>query len=145
MKKFIPLLIAGGAAVWYLLRMRNLSTNLIFIIRNIKIKGGSVLQPNIEISIGVQNPVSVSAKLKSLIGEISIDDKIIANFSNFTPITIQGNTETIINVIATPNIIGVFNVIKDVIIKRQKGKVIKVKGTANVNNLSLPFVSTYSF
>ena len=142
---FLPLLLVGGVATWYLLRMRSLGTNINFIFRNIRVKGGSLLQPNLEITIGAQNPTNQAATLKSLVGTIDYQGKTIANFSTFDQVLIQGNTETIIKIIAVPNVISVLNVIKQIIVNRQPGKVISITGKANVNNIVVPFNSSFQF
>lgn len=143
--RFFPLLIIGGVATWYLLRMRSLGTNINFLFRNIRVKGGSILQPNIELTIGAQNPTNQTAILRSLVGRIEYQGKTIATFSNFEQVQIQGNTETIIKINAIPNLISVYNVIKQIIVDRQPGKVISINGKANVNNIVVPVNSSLQF
>lgn len=142
---FLPLLLVGGVATWYLLRMRSLGTNINFILRNIRVKGGSILQPNIELTIGAQNPTNQAATLKSLVGTIEYQGQTIASFNSFDQVVIQGNTETIIKINAIPNVLSVLNVIKQIIINRQPGKVISITGKANVNNIVVPLNSSFQF
>lgn len=142
---FLPLLLIGGVTTWYLLRMRNLGTSINFIFRNIRVKGGSILQPNIELTIGAQNPTNQTASLRSIVGTLEYEGKTIANFTSFDTVLIQGNTETIIKINAIPNVISVLNVIKQIIVNRQPGKVISIKGKANVNNIVVPFNSSFQF
>ena len=143
--RLFPLLLIGGVATWYLLRMRTLGTSLNFVIRNIRLKGGTILQPNIEITIGAQNPTSAEANLKSIVGEISYEGQTIANFSNFEQVQIQGNTESIIKVIAIPNFFSFLQIVKTIIQNKQPGKVINITGKANVNNIVLPINSSFQF
>ena len=147
MKKIslLPLVIIGGIGIWYLLRLRNLGVNLIYVIRSIRIAGGSILQPNIEIAIGIQNASTASARLKSLTGELLLENTVIANFSNFENNLIKGNSETIVKITAIPNVINVLTIVKDIILKKQKGKIFKLNGRANVNDVIVPFVTTYQF
>lgn len=143
--RLFPLLLLGGAATWYFLRLRSLGANIKINFRNVKISGGQILRPNIELTLGLQNPTSAAANLSSIIGDLQYEGQTIANFSSFEKVQIQGNTETIIKVNAVPNLIAVYNVIKNVIINRQPGKVLILSGRANINNISVPFNSSFQF
>jgi LEA14-like dessication related protein len=143
--RLLPLLIIGGAATWYLLRMRSLGTNLQFIVRGIKVKGGSIIQPNIIVTIGIQNPTNAEAIVRSLAGTLEYNNQSFANFSSFETTTIKRNSESLINVTATPSLTGVLSVVRDVILNKQRGAVINVNGSANVNNVQLPFNSSFQF
>lgn len=143
--RLLPFIILGGAATWYLLRMRSLGTNVKFILRNIQIKGGSILQPNIILTLGVQNPTNNEAILKSITGSVIYNGRSIADFSNFQINTIKRNSETLINITAIPNFISVISVLNNIIVNKQKGAVIEITGTANVNNVAVPYNSSFQF
>jgi LEA14-like dessication related protein len=143
--RLLPFIILGGAATWYFLRMRSLGTNVKFILRNIKVKGGSVIQPNIILTLGVQNPTNNEAIIRSITGSVIYENKNIAQFSNFQTTTIKRNSETLLTVTAIPNILSIISVLNSVIMQKQSGAVIEIKGTANVNNVTVPFNSSLQF
>lgn len=143
--RLFPIVLLGGAVAYYFLRMRTFGTNVKFLIRNIKIKGGSVIQPNIIITIGVQNVTGSEANLRSIVGSLRYQGKVFADFSNFNQVTIARNSETLVNVTATPNILGVIDIVKNVILNKQSGAVIDLQGTANVNSVNVPFTSSFQF
>jgi hypothetical protein len=143
--RLFPIVLLGGAVAYYFLRMRTLGTNVKFIVRNIKIKGGSVIQPNIVITLGVQNVTGSEVNIRSIVGSVNYQGKTFADFSNFNQVTIKRNSETLINVTAIPNLMGLVGIVKEIILNKQKGAVIDIQGTANVNSVNAPFNSSFQF
>lgn len=141
----LPLLLIGGIATIYFLRMGVMGQNISFIFRNIKIKGGSIIQPNIILTLGVQNPTNSQAVIRSITGRLIYEGKTFATFSNFTQSTIRSNSESLIDITAIPNFSGVIDVINNVIINKRTGAEITIKGTANVNNIVIPLNSSFKF
>jgi hypothetical protein len=141
----LPILLIGGAAAIYFLRMGVMGQNITFIFRNIKIKGGTIIQPNIIVTLGVQNPTNNEAIIKSVTGKLIYEGKTFATFSNFTESTIKANSESLLNITAIPNFSGVIDVINNVILNRRNGAEIKITGTANVNNIVIPINSSFTF
>jgi hypothetical protein len=141
----LPVLLIGGIAAIYFLRMGVMGQNISFIFRNIKIKGGTIIQPNVIVTLGVQNPTNTSAVIRSVTGRLIYEGKTFATFSNFTQSTIKGNSETVLDITAIPNFSGVIDVINNVIVNRRNGAEIKIIGTANVNNIVIPINSSFSF
>ena len=90
--------------------------------------------------MGVQNPSSQSAKLTSIAGNVYLNDKYFANFSNFTSQDINANSESDILLIASPNLLGTASIIRDFIKNRGKGQInVKLEGTANIDGNAIKF------
>lgn len=130
--------IAGAGIAVYLLSRLSFSKKLNFTFQGVK-TGGTFLQPTIDITIGVQNPTNQRAVLKSISGQISINDKLISNISSFNTQIILPNSESFITIIAKPTLIGVFNTIKNVLTNKTGNNTFIIEGAANVDNISLPF------
>lgn len=137
MNKYI-LWIAAGAATLFLLTRVSLSKRLNFVFQGLR-TGGTVLQPQIEISVLAQNPTNNRATLRSLSGQLFLNDKFIANISSFQPQTIEPNSETAIRINARPSVVGIFSTIKNVLTNKTGTNVVSITGAANVDNVSLPF------
>lgn len=68
--------------------------------------------PVIELTLAVQNTSSTGFVLESMAGNILSDNYIIGNFSNFTPINIAANNETVIPLRIR---LGLFGLVQDLI------------------------------
>lgn len=137
MQKFILPIVVLGAAAFLLIRRTAFAKNLNFVIRGVKV-AGRLLAPRIEITIGLQNPSNQKANFRSMSGLVKWDGSEFANISSFNAITIAPNSETQIKLNAEPSVMGVFEAVKKVIKEGLKGR-IEIVGTANVDNLQVPF------
>ena len=134
-------LIAGAAALFFAGRGL-LRGNLQYRLQGLKVRG-SVLQPVIEIAIVIQNPTNQSAKLRSITGEVYIDDKFIANLSFFGETVIKPLAETTVLIQARPSFTGAFETVKDILTREGGQKSIAlVKGSSNVDGITYPFSIT---
>ncbi len=139
--KPLYILVAGVAALWAYSYFK-LAKSLNFTFKKIGI-GGGLITPAINITLGLQNPSSQSATLTSIAGSVYINDKYLANFSNFNAQNIAANSESDILIIAKPNLIGTASIIRDFIKNRGKGQiVVKLEGTANVDGNAIKFNQT---
>jgi LEA14-like dessication related protein len=141
----LPIILVGGAAAIYFLGLGRTGANLQFLFRNIRLSGGSIIQPNIIITIGVQNPTNNPVTINSIVGTLNYQGQNFANFSSFERTTIKANSETLINITAIPNFTGVVTILKEVILNKQKGAIINMKATANINNIAFPINSSFQF
>jgi len=130
--------IAGAGIGLYLLSRLSLSKKLNFIFQSIS-TGGTFLQPTIDIAISVQNPTNQKAVLRSISGQVLLNDKFVSNISSFTAQTILPNSESVVTIKARPSLLGVFNTIKNVLTNKTGGNTFVITGSANVDNVSLPF------
>ena len=137
MKKFLPLIIAAGAAAFFLLRRGTFARNLVYTFRGIALRG-KLLKPEINILIGIQNPSNQRATIKSFVAVASWQGKPFANVSSFEKVEILPNTESRLTLKAQPSVFGMFTSVKDALKTGLKGGQINVKGTVLVDNVPVP-------
>lgn len=129
----------GGIAALYAYSYFKLAKSLNFTFKNIGFSGG-LIKPKVNITLGVQNPSSQSAKLTSISGNVYLNNKYFANFSNFISQDINANSESDILLIASPNLLGTASIIRDFIKNRGKGQInVKLEGTANIDGNAIKF------
>lgn len=142
MKKYLALLVAAGAA-YYFYRKYSVGKNARFYFKSVAVKN-----KKLQLSIAAQNPTSSTIKLNSLAGEVYANNKLVSNVSSFTPLTIPGNSETVLTFTVVPNVGGVINLVsslvKNLVRKEKVGLAIKLDGTANVDGMALPLNLTYN-
>lgn len=136
MKK-IGIVLLVGAVGWYFLNRYKSALNVKTVLKNIKF-GGSWLNPKIILILGVQNASNLSGVLRSITGEVSTNNKTIADFSYFGSTTIEANKETEIAVTAVPVSVNVFTTILNLFKQKQIPDLITVTGSLNFNNTVFP-------
>jgi hypothetical protein len=131
--------ILGGAALLYFLKKSTLINRVEFYLNRVKV-GGSLFRPVIDIEMIVQNPTNAEADLKSIVGEVFVNDQFVARFSKFGSQKIDPNAQSIIQITAVPVLTGVFSAVKD-LLTQPKGSGVRVRtsGTANVDRIVIPF------
>jgi LEA14-like dessication related protein len=139
MKKNFIWIAAAAAAIFFILRRSSFAKNLIFSFNNIKLVG-KLLQPELIITLSVQNPTRQAAKITAISGTLYLDDKAISNISNFNQQVIQPQIESLISFSARPGVIGIANVLKEIFFSKTKNKqyTFKFIGSANVDGVLLP-------
>lgn len=133
--------IIGGVAVWYVLSKTMLAKKVNLVLKDVR-PGGKLLSPTINIDIAVQNPSNQQAILKSVTGNLYVNDKFVANFTNFDSQSIYPRAESIITITAKPGILGVYNTIKTLLAQRTGGLSATFTGSANVDGILLPINET---
>jgi LEA14-like dessication related protein len=138
MKKNFIWIAAAAAAIYFIIQKSSFAKNLIFSFNNIK-PIGKWWQPELIITLSVQNPTNQAAKITSISGTLYLTDKAISNISSFTQQIIQPQTESLISFSAKPGVIGIANVLKELFLgNKTKQYVFKFIGTANVDGILLP-------
>lgn len=130
--------VIGGVAVYYILTKTLLAKKLNFIFSSVNFKGG-----NIELSFLVQNPSNIGAVVNSVAGNLSVNDRVVANISTFKNQTIQAKSESILTITARPQYFGAAQLLLDIYKKKFKA-VAKFVGNANVDGVVLPINQTLS-
>lgn len=116
-----------------------LAKSLNFTFKGVKVSGG-LIKPQFNITLGLQNPSSQSANLKSIVGSVYLNDKYLANFSNFSTQAIAANSESDIVIIAKPNLLGAASIVREFVKNKGKGEIIiRLEGTANVDGNAIKF------
>lgn len=135
--------IAAGAAALFLVSRLSFSKKINFLFAGIK-PGGTLLQPVIEVSLLVQNPTNQTVTIRSLSGQVLLNNRLISNVSSFNEQTIQPNSETVIKINARPLITNFFSSINFILTSKTGNNRITITGSANIDNVSLPFTITES-
>jgi LEA14-like dessication related protein len=133
-----PIFWVVGAAVglWAISRM-SLGQKTNFLLRSVR-PGGTVFQPQILVELTIQNPTSQSATLKSLTGNVYINDRYLGNVSAFGDQVIQPNSENIVTLTARPSALGVIAALRELLTAPAGTNVISFTGTANVDGFTVP-------
>jgi len=139
MKKNIIWIAAAAAAIYFIIRKSSFAKNLIFSFNNIKLVG-KLLQPELIITLLVQNPTKQAATITAISGTLYLDNKAISNISNFNQQFIQPQMESLFSFSAKPGVIGIANVLSEIFFSKTKSKQYSFKfiGTANVDGVLLP-------
>jgi hypothetical protein len=109
-------------------------------VQNIGFDGTS---PVIQLSLIVQNTSSSGFTLESLAGNIISDSYIIGNFSNFQPIHINANSETVVPISIR---LGMIGLVQDLITSFATGdftKRITLQGFVNAGFVRAPLNVSY--
>jgi hypothetical protein len=136
--------VIGGAALFYILKKSTLVNRVEFYLNRVK-TGGSIFRPTLDIEMLILNPTNVGAELKSIVGEVYVNDNYVARFSKFGSQTIEPNSQAIFQIQAVPSLTGAFSAIKDLLTQpKGSGVSVKTTGTANVDKIVIPFDQTIS-
>ena len=138
MKKNFIWIAAAAAAIYFIIRKSSFAKNLIFSFNNIK-PVGKWWQPELIITLSVQNPTNQVATIRAISGTLYLSDKAISNISNFNQQNIQPQMESLISFSARPGVVGIANVIKEIFSgTKSKQYTFKFIGSANVEGVLLP-------
>ena len=138
------LLLLGGAALLYVLNQTRSIGNLNFYPDRIASMAFEGMSPVAYATVLVQNTSNVSIELNSLVGSLFMNDTLVGNVSNFTPLLIQDNSETILPLKIRLQLIGIVN---DIIDGFQLGNFhqdLRFEGTVNANGVQVPLSFTYT-
>ncbi len=131
-KSLVTLGILGYAA-YYLYSRYIVGSGLNFVPRGLNFNGLTAT-----VNIGVQNPSSNALTLNSFVGNLYINGSNFGPVSSFATTVIQPNSETVIPVNVSPNILGIASQTAEIIQNGFDGLTGELKGTANVNGAPLP-------
>ena len=137
------LLLLGGAALLYIGNQARSVANLTFFPNGITGMAFEGLSPVAYLSVLVQNTSNVAIDLNSLSGSVLVDNTLVGNISNFSPIRINANAETVMPLKVRFAILGIVN---DIIQSFQQGnfqKNIVLEGTVNANGVQVPLTLTF--
>jgi|GEM_PF-4208074 len=139
MKNFL-LLISGVAALFLLSRYK-FGQKVVFALRKLR-PGGSLTQPTIYVELAMQNPTNTTVKIKSVTGEISVNDKYLANVSAFGDQIIAPNSESILKLLARPSAKGVYESVRQLLTSPAGQVQANFSGSANVDGVVVPINET---
>jgi len=130
------LLIAGVVALWVYSKAHT-GANLQFLPLGASWDGGSL-----HIQIGVQNPTNDSLQFQSLAGTVYINGTAAGTITDFTPAIIAPNAQTPVTLVYSPSLFGVAAAVIN-LLNNGDGVTIGLKGSANVNGVSIPVNLTF--
>lgn len=133
--------IVGGAAALFLLSRYRFGQKASFILRSLR-PGGSLFQPTLNIEMAVQNPTNQTIKIKSITGDISVNDKYLANVSAFGDQTVLPNSESTLRLVARPSAVGIFESVRELLTSPAGKAVAQFQGSANVDGIVVPISET---
>lgn len=141
MKKNYIWIVAAVAAVGYFVyRKMNFAKSLVFRLSDVK-PDGSLKDPKVIISVNVSNPSNQKATIKAVTGTLYLDDREISVINTQTSQIIEAQSDSVIRIVAKPQIIGIAMLIKDLLSKSKRNKIdktFKFIGNVNVDGVLLP-------
>ena len=143
MRKIIPIILLGGAAValFFLSRAgaaRNLKVN--FNRNKADWKKGSWL-PVIFAEFNLINGSNTPLSLNSIVGEIIVNNQVVATVSMLEKMTIPANSASVLNVKVETSATGAGQVLLSLLQKKQKINV-EFNGTVNSSGIQIPINQT---
>jgi LEA14-like dessication related protein len=132
------LLGAVGLMAFIFISKAKAASTLIFLPGGINSISFENATPVVDLSLIVQNTSSSGFTLESMAGNLYCDGTYIGNLSSFIPIDIAGNSESIVNVRARLQLIGIINEIIAAITNKNISKTIQLRGNANAGFVRAP-------
>lgn len=134
------IVLAGGGYVLYNYQQQHVGQGA----RNLRLKIANVSldQTDIIISVKIQNPNSEDMRVQSFVGEMYVNEKVVADIQMFGDYTAKGNSQVTIPLIARPKAQNLFQMLVQSF--RQGVSRITYTGTINVNNTPMPITLTYN-
>jgi len=140
-KNYIWIVAAALAAAGYFVyRKMNFAKSLVFRLSDVK-PDGSLKDPKVIISVNVSNPSNQKANVKAVTGTLYLDNREISVINTTTFQIIEPQSDSIIRIVAKPQIIGIAFLIKDLLSKSKRNKIdktFKFIGNVNVDGVLLP-------
>lgn len=131
MKKYIPILIAGGLAALYFLRLKKTSEAIKINLSNVNIKKPKGLKlPTIVLQFSILNPTNNPINILGIVGDVYINNTFLASVSNLNKVIVNANTETIYSVDVNTTILDAVTNIVSLI---KNGKTINLTANMNIN------------
>lgn len=127
----------------YFYKQKDAAGHLIFFPGNITGMGFDNSTPYAQLTIQVQNTSNVSINLYSLAGQVYANNILIGNVSNFSPVTITGNSQVLIPVTIQFFLIGAVNDLIRSFQTNSFSQDISVEGYVNAANFQVPLKLTF--
>ncbi len=127
-------LIGAGVIVLSKLQTKDTADRLHFILNKISADFQTAFTVQVNIDIGIQNATSSSFVIKSMSGDLYVNDHYVGNVSNFTATQIAANSETAYRVSVQLNTLSLPTSILS-LIKNFSGVTVKIDSTINVDDI----------
>lgn len=93
--------------------------------------------PKITLSIRIQNPSGIAYTIRSMAGDVYLNDVFVGNAAGFQPLEIKAYAESIYNIDLRINAAAVLSSLRDFFTGGLKG-VIDFRGTATAGSIPVP-------
>lgn len=141
MKLTYLLPIGAGAVALYFLSKAQAGKNIKVYLSGISLSKGSNVIPDIFTKFRILNGSSTPVTLKSIVGDLYVNDKQIASVSNTESFAIPANKEVFYSVKVTPNVFTLLAIVTNLIKAKQRIK-ISFTGTVNTTGVMIPISET---
>jgi hypothetical protein len=128
---FVAIAAAAGA-LYFFARKKRFAASVRFELKQIKLQGSNVIA-----KIGVLNPSNEQAVIKSVLGTLYYNGKAIATVKNFKATTVRAASESDLEMIFVPSLVGVLSSLAD-LVGTKKVKGFKIVGSALVDGVLVP-------
>ena len=140
MDKKLFFAVAGGAVLWWYLANKKKAAGLLNIdLSAVGISSSGGFIPNVKLTFKASNPTNTPITVKSILGNVFVNDTQIATVSDFTGFTIPANGSTEFSTIVAPNIAGALSSVTSLL---SSGANITFSGTVNAEGLTVPITKT---
>lgn len=140
--KFAYLLpIGAGAVALYFWSKAQAGKNIKVYLYGLSLSKGTSAIPDIFAKFRIVNGSSTPVTLKSIVGDVFVNDKQIASVSNTESFSIPANKEVFYSVKLSPNVFTLVSIVWNLIKSKQRIKV-TFNGTINTTGIMIPLNET---
>lgn len=143
MSGFEVLAALGVVAGLYFYNLYRAAGNLVFMPGNITGLSLNGITPVIQAELIVQNTNNVSFTVMSVAASVSSNGTLIGNVSNFSPVTLPGNSQATIPLTLTLQPIALVNNIIGIITGGSGSTELSINGSLNADGIQAPISLTY--
>ena len=93
---------------------------------------------NAVVKIAVLNPTTQNFTLNNFVGGLIAQGREVAIIKNFTPTQLHANSATEIELIFVPSVLGIVELVKDIVTHTTGSYGLGIVGNANVSSVSIP-------
>ena len=139
MKKYLPIILTGAAAIFfYFFSRTQAAKNLKIYFRDLQLKKikGKVL-PEIFARFTINNGSNTPLSINSIVGDITVNGSALSSVSQFEKMTIPANSASVLNLKIQTPALNVAQVVYSMFGKKQSVTV-GFEGTVNSNGILIP-------
>lgn len=133
--KFLVFAAAAGLVGWWLLTRKSIGDKARLIFKKLSFAGG-IRSPKFLLDFVIDNPTNQTGTISAVTGEVYVNNKLVADFSNFGEQKIAARSSSPFRVEAKPNISALSLLTQKNWL--QKGFNYEIKGSANFDGIVVP-------
>jgi LEA14-like dessication related protein len=141
MKLTYLLPIGAGAVALYFWSKAQAGKNIKVYLSGLSLSKGTNAIPDIFTKFRIVNGSNTPVTLKSIVGDVYVNDKQIASVSNTDSFLIPSNKEVYYSVKLSPNVFTILTIVTNLIKAKQRIKV-TFSGTINTTGVMIPINET---